>query len=47
MVAALNTETLRLTRSVLEARKVAEENGVPIEITVPAVQPDPSSPPRS
>lgn len=40
-VAALNTETLRLTRSVLEARKAAEDTGAPIEITVPAVQPDP------
>lgn len=40
-ISALNTETLRLTQSVLQARKVAEEAGAPIEIKVPAVQPDP------
>jgi glutathione S-transferase len=40
-VAALNTETLRLTRSVIKARKAAEETGAPIEISVPAVPPDP------
>ncbi|UWR29663.1 peptidoglycan-binding protein [Sulfitobacter sp. W002] len=40
-ISTLNTETLRLTQSVLQARKVAEETGAPIEITIPAVQPDP------
>ena len=41
-IAALNTRTLELTRSLLEARLAAEETGAPIEITVPAVQPDPA-----
>ncbi len=41
VVAALNTETLRLTQSILMARKAAQEAGAPIEITVPGVQPDP------
>jgi hypothetical protein len=40
-MSALNTQTLRLTQSVLEARKVAIETGAPIEIKVPAVEPDP------
>ena len=41
IISALNTQTLRLTQSVLEARKAAEEGDVPIEITVPGVLPDP------
>ena len=40
-IAALNLETMKLTRSVLEARLAAEESGAPIEIVVPAVKPDP------
>jgi len=42
LIASLNLETLRLTKSVLEARLVAEETGAPIKIVVPAVQPDPA-----
>lgn len=42
MIASLNLETLRLTKSVLEARLAAAESGAPIEIVVPAVQPDPA-----
>ena len=42
LIASLNLETLRLTKSVLEARLAAEESGAPIEIVVPAVQPDPA-----
>jgi Putative peptidoglycan binding domain len=42
LIASLNLETLRLTKSVLEARLAAEESGAPIEIIVPAVQPDPA-----
>lgn len=41
VISALNTETLRLIQSVLQARIVAEETGAPIEIKVPAVLPDP------
>lgn len=41
VIATLNLETLRLTRSLLEARQAAEESGAPVEITVPAVEPDP------
>ncbi|WP_417673823.1 peptidoglycan-binding domain-containing protein [Roseibium sp.] len=41
VLSALNLETLRLTRSILEARIAAEQSGAPIEITVPAVKPDP------
>lgn len=39
-ISALNTQTLELTQSVLEARLAAEEGGVPIKVTVPAVEPD-------
>lgn len=39
-ISALNLETLRLTRSILEARIAAELSGAPIKITVPAVRPD-------
>ncbi|MEQ5871592.1 peptidoglycan-binding protein [Sagittula sp. NFXS13] len=42
LIASLNLETLRLTKSILEARLAAEESGAPIEIVVPAVQPDPA-----
>lgn len=42
LIASLNLETLLLTKSVLEARLAAEESGAPIEIVVPAVQPDPA-----
>ncbi len=40
-MANLNTQTLRLTKSLLEARVAAQETGAPIEIKVPAVKPDP------
>lgn len=40
-ISALNTQTLELTQSVLEARLAAEQGGAAIEIVVPAVQPDP------
>src|SRR5690554_3059283 len=40
-IAALNTETLRLTQSVLQARKVAADGDVPIDISMPGVKPDP------
>ena len=42
LIASLNLETLRLTKSILEARLAAAESGAPIEIVVPAVQPDPA-----
>lgn len=42
LIASLNLETLRLTKSVLESRLTAEESGAPIEIVVPAVVPDPA-----
>ncbi len=41
MLSELNTQALTLTKSVTEARLAAEEGGVPVEIVVPAVQPDP------
>lgn len=41
-IASINLETLRLTKSVLEARLAAEESGALIEIVVPAVHPDPA-----
>lgn len=42
VISALNLETMRLTKSVLEARVAAEETGAKIEIVVPAVKPDAS-----
>jgi len=38
----LNTQTLSLTRSLLESRLVAEEGGTPVQIIVPVTQPDPA-----
>jgi len=42
VMSELNTQTLSLTRSLLEARLIAEEGGTPVEIAVPATQPDPT-----